>query len=116
MSWERFTNIGRSVSPRVSIRGKVQIGLNTAAIIEFKLKDFRYTVLFFDNTNKRIGIKLTNDQSEEGACKLRVRDDKKGAHISAKSYIKKYNLGDLSIKSFEASYDKESNMIVANVK
>jgi len=116
MTWERFTDIGRSMNPKISIRGNVQIGLNTAAIDKFKLKDYKYAVLFFNNSNRWIGIRLTNDHTEEGACKLRVRDDDKGAHISAKSYIAKYKLSDLSVKRFEASWDENDKMIVAIVK
>ena len=118
MAWQKFTETGRSFKPKISIRGDVQFGLNTAAVKEFKLKDYKYAILFFDGDKKRIGIQLTNDKDEQGACRLRVRDDSKGAHISAKAYITKYNLDKLEKKDkrIDAYFDDNDKMIIANYK
>jgi len=114
MAFERFTQSGRSFRPKISIRGTSQLGLNCAAIEEFKLGDYKYAVLFYDKENMRIGIKLTNDKSEEGACKLRVRE-KTGASIAARSFIDCYKLNDLSKRKFDAMWNSKEKMIVADI-
>lgn len=114
MAWEKFTKVGRSLKPRISIRGLTHIGFNSAAIIEFKLGDYGFGVLFYDKDNKRIGIKLSNDKDEEGALKLRVRD-KSGASIPARSFIAYYKLEKLKGKRFNVELDKDK-MIVANIE
>ena len=114
MAWERFKRTGRSFKPKISIRGDSQIGFNYAAIDEFKLKDYKFAVLFFDNKNKKIGIKLSNSKDEEGACKLRVKD-KAGASIAARAYIYFYKLNSLKVRRFDAQWDDKDKMIVAKI-
>ncbi len=113
MAWEKFTGVGRSYKPKLSIRGENQIGFNLAAIEKFNLKE-GYAVLYFDKENKKIGVKIAHDKSEEGACKLSVRPDS-GASISAKSYITCHGLDKLSTKRFPAYWDEEVQMIVADI-
>jgi hypothetical protein len=114
MSWEKFTRYGRSLKPKISIRGNSQIGFNNAAINDFKLSDYKFVVLYFDKDSKRIGIKPTNDKNEEGACKLRVRDNF-GASIAARSYIEFYKLNTLKNRRLDAELDSKDKMITAVV-
>ena len=112
MAWEKFTITRRSFSPKISIRGKSQIGFNTAAIEDFKLKDYKFAVLYYDKESKKIGIKLTNDKDEEGVRKLKVRPAA-GASLPARVFIEYYKLGDFSGRRFNAELDKQEKMIVA---
>ena len=114
MAWEKFTMTRRSFKPRISIRGKSQIGFNTAAIEDFKLKDYKFAVLFYDKENKRIGIKLTNDKDEEGVRKLRVKE-LTGASLPARTFIEYYKIGNFSGQRFNAELDKQEKMIVATL-
>lgn len=114
MAWEKFTITRRSFKPRVSIRGKSQIGFNTAAIEDFQLKDYKFAVLYYDKENKKIGIKLTNDKEEEGVRKLRVKEAA-GASLPARAFIEYYGLSNLSGKRFNAEWDKQEKMIVATL-
>ena len=112
MAWEKFTMTRRSFNPRISIRGKSQIGFNTAAIEDFKLKDYKFAVLYYDKENKRIGVKLTKD--EEGVRKLRVKEAA-GASLPARTFIEYYKLGSFSGQRFNAEWDKQEKMIVATL-
>lgn len=114
MAWEKFIMTRRSFNPRISIRGKSQIGFNTAAIEDFKLKDYKFAVLYYDKENKRIGIKLTNDKDEEGVRKLRVKEAA-GASLPARTFIEYYKLGNFSGQRFNAEWDKQEKMIVATL-
>lgn len=117
MVWEKFTRVGKSFKPKISIRGNSQIGLNFASIEAFKLNDYQFAVLYFDKENKKVGIKLTNSKDEDGVCRLRVRG-KAGASISARSYIDCYKLNNLKKHRFNAKWDTDSKekMIVADLK
>ena len=114
MAWEKFTMTRRSFKPRISIRGKSQIGFNTAAIEDFKLKDYKFAVLYYDKENRKIGIKLTNDKDEEGVRKLRVREHT-GASLPARTFIEYYKIGNFSGQRFNAELDKQEKMIVATL-
>ena len=91
MAWEKFTITRRSFKPRISIRGNSQIGFNSAAIEDFKLKDYKFAVLYYDRDNKKIGVKLTNSKEEEGVRKLRVREGA-GASLPARVFIEYYKM------------------------
>lgn len=112
MGWVKFTKTGRSFKPKVSVRGDSQIGFNRAAIRDFKLTEYNFAILFFDEQAKRIGIKLTNDKNEEGVCKLRVREEA-GASIPARSFIACYNLE--GHKRLEAKWDDKDKMIIVKL-
>ena len=114
MTWEKFTITRRSFKPKISIRGKSQIGFNTAAIEDFKLKDYKFAVLYYDKENKRIGVKPTNDKDEEGVRKLRVRE-LAGASLPARAFIEYHGLGNFSGQRFNAEFDKQEKMIVATL-
>ena len=110
MAWEVHKNT-RGVKPKISIRGESQLGFNSAAIDDFKLKDYNYAVLYIDKELKKIGVRLTIDKEDE-ACKLKT--GKGGAHISSKSFISKINkLGNLKSHQFNVQWDDGEKMIVA---
>ena len=115
MGFERFTQTGRSFKPKISIRGNSQIGFNCASIKEFKLGEYKFAVLFYDKDARKIGIRLTNDKNEEGACKLRVRENA-GASISARSYIDFYKLHKLDKRRFDASWNDKEKMIIVTLE
>jgi len=112
MAWVKFTKTGRSFKPKISVRGDSQIGFNRAAIREFKLKDYSFAILFYDEQAKKIGVKLTNDKNEEGICKLRVKEEA-GASIPARSFIACYKIE--GHKRLDAEWDSKENMIVAKL-
>lgn len=114
MAWERFKKTGRSFKPIISIRGDSQIGFNFASIDDFKLKDYKFAIFFFDKETKKIGIKLTNNKDEEGACKLRVKE-KAGASIAARAFIYHYKLNSLKNRKFNAKWDEKEKMIIAEI-
>lgn len=116
MGWVKFENTGRSIRPILSVRGESQIGFNDAAIKKFKVNEYKYASIFFDEDKKRIGVKLTNDNSERGLFKVRFKEGS-GAHIPAKSFITNYKLNALKRpRRFSAEWDSADKMIVAEIK
>jgi len=113
MGFERFTETGRSFKTRLSIRSNGQIGFTQGAIHRFKMQDFKYAVLFYDKDKPAIGIRLTNDEAEEGRCKLQVRPE--SATISAKSFLDYYGINHQKTRSYGAIWDDENTMITASL-
>lgn len=111
MSFERFTENGRSFKPKLSITKAGIIALNNACLVKFNLSEYKYVVLFYDQSSKRIGIKPTNDAKEDGCCKLRVRAS--GVDISATAYLRYYDLEHDVTTRYSIAWDKESDMLVS---
>ena len=90
-------------------RGDKKIAINKSGLIRLSsgfcrivnISKFQYIVLFYDENNNAIALKLTND-SESGAVK--ITKDKTAATISVKSFIKANNI---NINSYFGRYDWE---------
>ncbi len=111
MAWEKFTLSGRSIKPQVTIRTGGQIGLNNPVVTKYELNKFKYVVFFIDREEKKIGIKPTNDENEEGLCRLRISEY--GASISARSFVEQYKLEEIKKRQLDCDWDKKDGMIVA---
>ncbi len=113
MGWEKFTQVGKSYKPKISIRSNGQLGFNFGSIEKFSLSKYSYAVLFFDPDTKRIGIRLTQNKAEDGVCKLQVRST--NGTISAKSFLDYYSIDYEKTKRFDAVWDPECEMITAKI-
>jgi len=114
MSFERFTKSGRSYKPKVSITSSGLIGFNNGAVKRFDLNNYKYSVLYYDKEGKRIGISLTNDENEEGICKLRNRAS--GADISARAFFDFYEIDYSETRRYDAIWDDVEKKIIIDVK
>lgn len=114
MAFERFTQIGRGYKPKVSITKSGQIGFNQGAVKHFNLSNFEFAILYFDKDNHRIGIELTNDDSEAGVCKLRKRAS--GADISARSFFGYYGIDYTDSNRYDAKWDESEEKIIVTME
>jgi len=83
--FERFTQIGRTHRPRVSITKQGLISLNRGCWQRYDIGSYDHVVLLWDRQRQAIGIMLTHDPDEEGAIRLRQRNQ--GADISARGFL-----------------------------
>ena len=113
MPFERYVKRGRVYRPMASIWSRGQIGLNQGAVQRFKLDNFEYAVLFFDAENKRIGIKLTNDETEAGTTK--ITRGSTGAVISAASFLGFYDIEHDSTTRYAIEFDEDEGLYVINL-
>jgi hypothetical protein len=114
MPFEKFTKVGKTFRPRISIRSGGQMGFNQGSRNRFELDKYGYVVLYFDRENSRIGIKLTNDNNEEGAITLHKR--KVDVAISVKSFLYHYDINFDKTIIFDPIWDEENKMIVLDLK
>lgn len=113
MPFERFTDVGRVFRPRASLRQNGQLGFNHGSIKRFDMDKFSHVVLFYDVDTKRIGIKLTNDKDEAGACTLITKSG--GGTVSARSFLEYYRLTPKKTTQYDIERDEEADMLVIEV-
>lgn len=113
---------GRNVrlENRITITKSYSIGLPSKFYSDNGIKDFKYAILFWDEKNKVIGIKFTNDQSEKSKFTIVHSKIGYGGGISARSFFKTYNLDP---ETYHGRYDWEKinadnigEVFVINVK
>lgn len=113
MSFERFTRVGRGYKPKVSITKNGLIGFNQGAVRHFNIADYDWAILYYDTQNARIGIALTNDDNEDGVCKLRKRAS--GVDVSARSFFDYYGISYTHTNRYNAVWDANEDKIIVEV-
>jgi hypothetical protein len=68
-------------------------------------------VLYIDKIDKKIGLKPTNDEKEEGVKVFKI--NKYGASIPAKSFVDDYGLEQIKKRQLDCLWDKKDSMLVA---
>lgn len=113
MAFEKFTKTGQRFKPKVSIWSRGQIGISQGALERFKLHDYNYVILFYDRDNKIIGFKFTNEESEDGAIKLSVRNT--GGVISGRAFLEYYGIDYSKTKQYDMIYDEGNELYVISL-
>jgi hypothetical protein len=115
MTFKRFTEtgfrLGKSGKPMVSIWRQGQISFNTAAMQAYKLKEYNYAVLYYDEDAKAVGIMLTNDGKEDGAIKL-IKRTSGGFSVSGKRFLHFHKISYEKTASYPVEWDDESKLYV----
>ena len=112
MGFEKFTQTGRSFTPKVSIWSRGQIGFNNGAVKRFKLEKFKYVVFFYDKETNRIGIRPI-DTVEDGAVKLNQKAT--GATVGAKAFLDFYDIDYEETRQYSVQEDKGNDLLVIDL-
>lgn len=107
-SFERFTDVNKSFSARVTIRRNGQLGFNEGAKNQFGIGEWTHAVLFFDNEKRAVGLMLTNDAKEAGAIK--ITNTKQNTFIPAKAFLDRYGVS--YVESQRYCLEKHHEMLV----
>lgn len=113
MPFERYVKSGRTYRPTASIWSRGQIGLNQGAVRRFKINEYKFAVLFYDDENKRIGIRLTNDENEPGVMGI-VRGAT-GVFISAISFLDFYNIDHKKTQKYAVDYNEDEGFYILDL-
>ena len=114
MAFEKYVKSTRIYRPYASIWSRGQIGLNQGAVERFKMKDYKFAVLFFDKDTERIGIKLTNNENEEGATTA-IKGNT-GIIISAASFLEHYNIDHKTLRKYPIDFDQKEELYIIDLK
>jgi hypothetical protein len=116
MAFEKFTKRGtRITTPKAAIWKSGQIGFNQGAMEQFKLTSYNYVVLYYDKDTERIGVEFTDSEENEGVHKLVQRKGSSGTSVSARSFLKNYNIDSSETRQYDLTYDKQSSLYVFNL-
>lgn len=114
MAFEKFTKVGRSFKPEVTLRRSGMIGINKGAIQRFALSRFRCVVLYYDPDTHRIGIQPVKDEGETGAVTLRIKEG--NGSVSAVSFLESYKISYKEAPKYDGIWDEKEQMIVVDLK
>jgi hypothetical protein len=90
MAFVKFTETGKSFSPKASINPRGYLSFNDGAKRRYKIDEADFVIIYYDAENKKIGIELGKGEPVEGALKLRKRET--GATVGAKSFVDFFNI------------------------
>ena len=101
-------------NPKATIRPSGLISFDAASVDRFGLDEAGFGVLFFDPTRKLIGLRLTDDESEEGALKLTRR--RRSVSIKAPSFFESYGIPIEQPSRFDVAHDDKDGLITINLQ
>lgn len=85
--FQKFTEVGKRFEDRITVTRSRAIGFPTQFCKQNNIKNYKYGVLFFDETQNAIGIKFTNSEDEAGKISINHSSDY-GGHLLANSFFK----------------------------
>ena len=88
--FKKFEGKNIRLEDRITITKSNSIGLPTKFYQDNGIKNFKYTILFWDEKNKAIGIHFTNEEQRSG-FKI-IHGQKYGGQIVVRSFLKSYNI------------------------
>lgn len=114
MAFEKFTLRGRGFKPQASIWSRGQISFNQGAVRRHKIDKYKYAMLFFDPDTSRIGIKMTNNENEDGIQKIGIR--KSGVMLSAKAFLEYYGVDFSETRRYTLHKSDEEDFLLIDLK
>ncbi len=103
MAFQEFTAKGGKFKPQIIINKTGGITLSSGMHHRYGLDIYNGVKIYFDKEVLRVGIKLTEGESD-GTFKLKKRANEKGAYFSARSFLQ---ANDLDPKKYYGRYAPE---------
>lgn len=114
MAFVKFTEHGRSYTSRASISKNGMLSFSDGARRRFGMDERGMCVLYYDADTRRIGIEFTDNESAEGARRIRLRST--GADVAAKSFVEYFNIGVRETMLFSVERDEETGLAVIDLE
>ena len=116
MAFEKFTKTGGRIgTPKASIWSRGQIGLNRGAVHQFDLDSYNFVILFYDKDAKKIGIKFTNIDTDDGIIKI-VKRKNSGISFSGLAFLNYYGIDHSKTTKYDLEHDKENDLYVFSLQ
>ena len=115
MAFKKYVKTGNTDRARASLRERGDIWFNTGAIQCFTdLTEHRFAVLYFDRRTQRIGIRLTDDPTEDGATSV----TKLAKHVSiyAVVFLAHCHIDHTTTQQYPLEFDREEIMYIIDLK
>lgn len=112
--FEKFTSPGGSFKPKISIRKRGQIGINSGTINRFKLENIDYVVMYISDDRTKVAFKFTNDADDEGAIKIVKR--KGNYYFSGVSFLDCYGISYDETSTYDVECDDENKIGIIDIE
>lgn len=107
--FEKFLETNSSFAAKVTIRQRTgQIGFNLGAINRFKIHEYKYAILYFDPSERVVGIQLVKEE-EPGS--IRISNKKSNTFVTAKNFFDKYGVDYSQSHRHDLEQDAESGFL-----
>ncbi|MGD9788968.1 MAG: hypothetical protein AB7U30_13625 [Sulfuricellaceae bacterium] len=111
MAFKLFQRETRSYEAVVSIWPRGQLSIPTGTLKRFRLDQKKAVQLFFDDDNRLIGLKFTDDLEADGAISIAMR--KSGVVVSFKPFLDYHEIEYAGFtRKFKIEYDPENDLYV----
>jgi len=106
--FERFSDVGESFAARVTIRQTGQFGFNAGAKNRFRIADYDYCVLYYDSSNRAVGIQLVSEECKDA---IGIRKSDANTYIPSRNFCEKYAIDYSISQRFELKQDPNSGYL-----
>lgn len=116
MTFEKHIISGKGCKdfkPMISIWASGQISFNKTLITLYSLNKYKYALFYFEAETYRIGVQFTDEQ-ENGVKKV-TEHRRGGISISAKFFLKTYEINYKKTKRYPSHYDEKTDMFIFDV-
>lgn len=117
MGYEKFTKQRRQAKDQamITILKGGQFGFNKVCVEKF-IKKYKYAVMYFDKEQKKIGIQLTNDSTNNDAHNIRFLKKGTLATISTMEFLKHFCISHEQSTSYPATWNEKEKLIEISLK
>ncbi len=101
--FQPYTHEMTRVIDKITLTTSKQIGFPQAFAKKHALLDYEGVLLYWNDEQKVIAVRFTNDMDEKGVMKL-VKSDRYGAYVSVSTFLATYSIDP---KKYQRRYDYE---------
>jgi len=92
-SFEKFSDFNvRTSEPTISVTKNNTLGLSSSFIVGNDLEKYDYACLYYDASNRSVGIRFTNEKNEESKFTITKSRNSRGSNLIAHSFFRKNNI------------------------
>jgi hypothetical protein len=115
MAFIMYTNDSKRESrSRVAISSAGLISFTSGAVRELGLKNYQFVILYYNQHEMKIGVKLSNDPNNKASVPLRNKSTR--AEISGRKFFKYFNILPSESISGEIELEEQEGYLVLNLK
>lgn len=104
----KFTAPDISYAASVTIRATGQMGFSSGALNLYKIRDYNYCVLYFDQESRAVGIELAADNCD-GAIPIKKSDS--NTHIRAKNFCDRFGIDYSKSRRYRLKKESETGFL-----
>ena len=99
-----------ALPPLVSIANNGRINFHKLTVENYKINSFKYGILSYDPTYKKIGIEFTNNEQEVGTYK--IHHDENSSYIINGRFLDYFGIRPKHKTTHYIRYDGKANMLI----